>query len=1736
MADSNLNVNINGRDNLSPVVAQLESKLIRTVGAISSAFAALKLGAFPVTAAQDFQKELVNVQKTTEFSSNAIRQLGEELKTLSLRMNVSTLDLVKIAAAAGQQGLGKEGVEGIRQFTESVSRMAGVLDIAADDAATDVGKLLNVFHLAISEVENIGSAFNQVSNASNANGAELLNIVKRIGDAAGTINLQESLGLAATGIDFGVSPEVVGTSYSKIFADMRAKAKEFGNVMQMTTEGWIGLIDNEGGIAAYKAYLARLRELDSVEQARVISELNGRGRIFALVNKNVQDTQNSVLNRNLENAMEGFKTGTSAIREQEKVLGTLASQVQIFKNSVFALGTDAGDRLLQPLTAYIAQLSAALQAPAVISFVEAVGDSMLDLVDAIAGATKFLAGLNVNWENLITVVKVFLGLKIASTVFAALGTSLSRASGLFGGYISNANLAAAASTSAANAANGAANVQISAFARQQAAFNAYRASLVARVQAEAAHTAALEANRARQVIADRAAAVASSAAARNAVASAAAQAAAANVNTVRTVTTGAIDGAVAAHHAKIQAATTRHQATLAAIEVDFRGKRAAADIANKQALIASETAHFTRQINGYNSYYNRRISMDRANSAQLIANAEATAARLAGIQSASAAAATAGAGAAARAQAGLAATGAAAQTAAAQLAAQQLAAQNASRAMFSFAGIMAATVGVMKTAVSVLSRLFFWVTIVYLALDATGVLAKLPDYFQKLTDKLGLTSEATRKQAEASKQLAIASQKEIDKVNELVEAYQDLKDNKGDIRETQVAGIEAGFQGESSARDKAAKSLADALRAAAAEADNLNSKKINLSFQDQRVQDDLKTTSAALVKLRADKKALEDGPTKSNWRDETARINAEIAKTEKAYTDLIEVTKKRATVSKEQFDAEITQAEGNRNRLDAVVKGLFTAESAGLFKDYIKAISDENTKATLAQTKLQEEMQKKTSIVKDGGGTAAIAAANVAIRTAQLELDAAKGKAADLKKEFEGIRSLMLKDGGITEPVKNSLLFLDTFFGKSTEVINGFSIAMNRVVESGDKFNGGLARSPLSTASTGGDTSDPAESEMRKRGRAMLDISKARNEAELALLKAKNARELADYQNLYDLGLIKLDEYYGNRRAIQLQESQKSIDIARAEVAALSTERGTRKKEGAEESVLLGLDAQIATAQGRVRTLIEERKLIGTQIDIDTEKARKSFNEKVTDTINDVTETLGTDDLKKFMADKLAAYKRQTEDIVRQISTEGATGSKSQVDDIDRANQLKALKDGFEKAGASSRNARAEFDTTQDRLVALRDAGKLTAVEFETAMNDARAVLAEQIARQMLVQEGILTTVENVGGRASEIYKALSIEIGRTGNELTKLKTKSNEVALAINGSLVSGLQEAMKTIIAGPQEKELNDVQRRIQADNNASVNRLRDNIAFLERARDGTVAGYGDQQANLDAQIAKNQKQIRDLDAESKRIQSESTQSVFDTIVDAARNLAKTVAETIQEQMTKNLAESAVKSIGGLTGGLGGLIGGLLGDGEKGTETNPMIVQNKGAKTDAAEDSPIGQLFDEFKAKASETFDGLGDTIMSIFEDVGDEIGSVLNQILDSIMGQGGGEGGWVGAVADFFASYHTGGIVGQTYNPMRAHPSVFAHAMRYHSGGIAGLQPNEVPAILQRGEEVLRGDDPRHRNNASGGGGSTNVEINVNVESGENSAIGDNANAKELGKRISAVVQVEIANQKRPGGLLA
>ena len=118
-------------------------------------------------------------------------------------------------------------------------------------------------------------------------------------------------------------------------------------------------------------------------------------------------------------------------------------------------------------------------------------------------------------------------------------------------------------------------------------------------------------------------------------------------------------------------------------------------------------------------------------------------------------------------------------------------------------------------------------------------------------------------------------------------------------------------------------------------------------------------------------------------------------------------------------------------------------------------------------------------------------------------------------------------------------------------------------------------------------------------------------------------------------------------------------------------------------------------------------------------------------------------------------------------------------------------------------------------------------------------------------------------------------------------------------------------------------------------------------------------------------------------------------------------------------------------------------------------------------------------------------GDLVSSVLADLAKLAvrKSVLGPISDMLAGALGGVGGIFAPVL------HSGGMVGNTTSGRMIPALAFAGAPRMHSGGWAGLRPDEVPAILQRGERVLS----RRELAAQGGhanGGGQNIAVTINA----------------------------------------
>ncbi|WP_237859387.1 phage tail tape measure protein [Pseudomonas sp. PGPR81] len=200
--------------------------------------------------------------------------------------------------------------------------------------------------------------------------------------------------------------------------------------------------------------------------------------------------------------------------------------------------------------------------------------------------------------------------------------------------------------------------------------------------------------------------------------------------------------------------------------------------------------------------------------------------------------------------------------------------------------------------------------------------------------------------------------------------------------------------------------------------------------------------------------------------------------------------------------------------------------------------------------------------------------------------------------------------------------------------------------------------------------------------------------------------------------------------------------------------------------------------------------------------------------------------------------------------------------------------------------------------------------------------------------------------------------------------------------------------------------------------------------------------------------------------------------------------------------------------------------------TQVNALGERGQKAAETTGNQADVDRTKDSLESAKSEVFsfqktwkdlqsslssDGLGDAFTSIidgsksaaeaFADMGSAMISIIMRVIAQLLVQyaiqsmigmfGGGASTAAGAVAS--GVKHDGGVIGSSSGRSRSVPGwMYGGAMKYHTGGVIGLKPNEVPIIAEKGEEMLTANDPRHRNNlgkGSGNSGSDQPRLTIN-----------------------------------------
>lgn len=1439
--DSNLEVRITGVDTLSPALQKLESKVIRFVGSISAAIAGIKLFTAPIQAAAAFERELANVAKTTDFVSKAasggigdLDRMGDALLRMSLNVGTSAVDLAKIAAAAGQQGLGRFGVEGVIAFTDSVSRMANVLEITADDAANAMGKIVNIFKIPLAQVEKAVSVINEVSNKSTASGAELLDVIKRIGDAAGSLDLSQVTALSAAALDLGTSPEVAGTAFARMFSAATEKADEFGKLMGMSATGWVKKL-KDNGLEAFKDFLAKLRTLDESSQQKAIVKLVGGGRIGALLNKLVQDTTDSVINRNFEAAKQG-EGGTSALREQAHVLGTLTEQTRILHNSFIKLGIDASQELLKPLATYAAQLSAALQTPEMKSFIGTMMAGVKEVIDGFVTVTttvsnlgkqfdaagNAIAGTGVNWENLVKVAKAWLGLKLLETVVSLTQSLPGMSLGLksISKETQELHLTGKAGWLA----------QKLGFSEALIRGKEYLASLAQQKTAVQSLAIAESARKAAQNVEAAAQTAAGSATNRVARVTNVVDARRTNLQQAEQAAAAATIAAQNAIATRIQQAEAATAAARLQIENDYIAKRNAiratgtqtglkAAQAERTALLAAEDAHHARSLQGINNYYGRRAALQQAAlDAEVVRQRTALAASEATLLAATTGSTAANA--AATAATAVARTAALAAAEAAALVAPRLtlferAVRGVGLAFTGFGIALRTFAGVAVAAGRLIFSAFLWISILYSIADAFGLLGKATSLWYKLADAIGLSSKASRDAKVAQEEQTKRLKEEREEVERLTKAYKDKVDAQtGRLDQNKVQGLVTSTA-QTKDKDLQVKNILDlGATARGNDATQTQAKaRANQPLKEQLAEQD----RIINANLEARNRLLEEKETamlRRRNRAGAAGFDPQAAEvTKKAYDDQIAnidaLIKKQGEERKALADG-TQSAKSNLKGLseDAVVAqtkiaSMFTPETLALANTYATAVAKNAIETRNLETEtqdLQKAAQEKGKLDENTAATqlSLIQSKNeetVRLKAKVKELIEEEAKQKGVPKEaLDSYRVMSALWTAVEQNAENALAFIRAAGQAPKTALTGENI-------------------PGKTQkSSGTDTFDPNEhakalaAAQRALRKANRDIREEEIDAEVKLLQERARIELEADQRGYDRGILALKDYYRLRRDTEQNEIQAEIDARKRKLEGLikDEEEARKAPRDSKDPVTAKLNVQIELARiekervalnGQIAVL-EAKKPAAIAASTAAEKlSAKALQESFADQENslkvDGIIASDTPDLFKAILDNLLS---KNEDFFNTLRTNYGEAGVALVEALKKSLNLQTFTDVLKPLETSIELLQGRLSRERARLDIAHTQGSLTSVETAIAQEEA-------IKRQLPLMQELLEKAQ----KALDLLRAKGAEgtpaFDAQAAKIDELKLRYQQMGAEV-GKTAQGVNKSLTDTLAGAFDK----------------------------------------------------------------------------------------------------------------------------------------------------------------------------------------------------------------------------------------------------------------------------------------------------------------------------------------------
>src|SRR5699024_2954137 len=313
------------------------------------------VGGLAVKAAADLESSFTNVRKTVNATEAEFASMRSELIDLSETIPVSVNELNNLAGIAGQLGISNNSIV---KFTETIAQLGVATDIAGEQAALSLSRLMNVAGVANEDIDRLGSASVSLGNNMASMESEIVGISNSLAPMANAIGIsvQEILALSSTIAASGGQAEAAATAFQRMGNSIKTAVltgnedlQTFARVSGVSTSEFAKQFEEDamGAIFAFLKGLNRINEQGGSVFQTLEKVGLGQQRMSREVGKVIGNLDG--LSKALGISEKGWRDNNALTEEARKRFATFASQLKILRNRLSNLGAEIGQIMMPAL-------------------------------------------------------------------------------------------------------------------------------------------------------------------------------------------------------------------------------------------------------------------------------------------------------------------------------------------------------------------------------------------------------------------------------------------------------------------------------------------------------------------------------------------------------------------------------------------------------------------------------------------------------------------------------------------------------------------------------------------------------------------------------------------------------------------------------------------------------------------------------------------------------------------------------------------------------------------------------------------------------------------------------------------------------------------------------------------------------------------------------------------------------------------------------------------------------------------------------------------------------------------------------------------------------------------------------------------------------------------------------------------------------------------------------------------